>query len=63
MILEVRILKGLQGDFSEVRILKKLVASDEWLVTGGGAREMKKALWLDGPILPPTRMFFASVWR
>jgi hypothetical protein len=44
-----------------VRILKELVASDEWLVTGGGAGGKEKAIWLDGPILPPTRVFFARM--
>ena len=37
MILEVRILKELEGDFSEVRILKDLMSLDETIV-GAGAR-------------------------
>ena len=52
MILEVRILKGLQGEIVEVRIPKDLrkVASDEWRVASGrrGKNNVRTYQWEGG---------------
>jgi len=52
MILEVRILKGLQGEIVEVRIPKDLrkVASDEWRVARGrrGKKNVRIYQWEGG---------------
>ena len=64
-VLEVHIVKELRAHFGEVRILKSLVAGDEWPLDARGkrvkSREKDENKFLGGTRYTPPRVFFVRV--